>query len=307
MYLVGNQVSNPPECYQALSTFHLPASFINGEHELYLIKIKQKTFTALSTHIYEDKEPKLIKIKELKEVVQAATKDCIFLGWGQWCNNCKVATKSLCSFHAVPCQRYNTHRELATYVKAMPENLQSSIQCSNTALQIFEQVANTAAVAARFFQLSIEETLQIWSEAVANEGEEALQGVIAEDPAVKSSCSLIVETPYAKPGLLVEKVEASIEHESNKGTSAIVTTKSPSSDVVLPAPVHSPTPPISRHNDTAEGISCLANNALSSASALLATVTHDEPLSEPDSDRGFIIIGTPGADSNEDPLPSTSS
>ncbi len=37
-------------------------------------------------------------------------------------------------------------------------------------------------LAARSFRLSVEETLRIWSKAVANEGEESLRGIVVEDP-----------------------------------------------------------------------------------------------------------------------------
>ncbi len=133
--------------------------------------------------------------------------------------------------------------------------------------------------------------------------------------AAKSSRSLIVETSNTEPGLLVEKVEASMGHELNEGTSTIATAKSPSSDIVIPAPLRSSTPPVSRqespqlppHSDAAEATSSLVDDAPSSASALLAQVTCNKPLSEPDSDKGSVIMGTPGVDSDEDLLPSTSS
>ncbi len=76
----------------------------------------------------------------------------------------------------------------------------------------------------------------------------------------------------------------------------------------LTHPVSRQEPPLSPlHNDAAEMASSLVGNALFSASALLAEVTHDEPLHKPDSDRESIIMGTPDADSDEDLLPSTSS
>ncbi len=66
-------------------------------------------------------------------------------------------------------------------------------------------------------------------------------------------------------------------------------------------------PPLTPHNDAAQASSSLVDDALPSASALLAQVAHNEPLSEPDSNKGSIIMGTPGADSDEDLLPFTSS
>lgn len=110
--------------------------------------------------------------------------------------------------------------------------------------------------------------------------------------AAELSHSPIVETPSAEPIPVVEEVEASMERASNEGTGAIVTAKSPS---------------LTPHNDAAQASSSLVDDALPSASALLTQVACDEPLSEPDSDKGSVIMGTPGADSDEDLLPFTSS
>ncbi|SJL04173.1 uncharacterized protein ARMOST_07533 [Armillaria ostoyae] len=271
------------------------ASIPKDEHEPYPIKVKQKPFTAYSTYLYEDKLAEPVKPEEVKAVLKALTKpkyscaqcsssiqnqDCIFLGWGQRCNNCEAATKSLCSFHAEPSQRYDAHQELAKYVKATPKNLQASIQCSTATLQIFEQSANAAALATRSFRISMEETLHIWGDAVTNEGEEALTGIVVEDPGFaaqirevlngmgasswiplaiyspviafrpapmsdfQSSQSLIKGTSTTKPVLPVEEVKPDEETKPVKGTDPIDGVKSSSTEVAPPIPLLSHTSPV---------------------------------------------------------------
>ncbi|PBK59875.1 hypothetical protein ARMSODRAFT_1027012 [Armillaria solidipes] len=165
--------------------------------EPFQIKIKQKHFTALSTHVYEAKEPEPVTVEETQALTEVSTKpkygcaqcsssiqnqDCIFFGWGSWCNNCEAAGKSLCSFKAEPVQRYNARKDLAKFIEVTPKNLRSSIQRSTATLQVFEQCANAAALAAQAFKNSMSETLQVWQGALANEGAEALKGVVFEEP-----------------------------------------------------------------------------------------------------------------------------
>ncbi|PBK58915.1 hypothetical protein ARMSODRAFT_983464 [Armillaria solidipes] len=187
--------------------------------EPFQIKIKQKYFTALSTHVYEMKEPEPITVEETQALTEVSTKpkygiqnqDCIFLGWGSRCNNCEAAGKSLCSFKAEPIQRYNACKDLAKFVEVTPENLRSSIQRSTAALQVFEQCANAAALAAQAFKNSMLETLQVWQGALANEGAKALKGVVFEEPGFEAQLREVLrlmELPSRIPAAVYSPLEA---------------------------------------------------------------------------------------------------
>ncbi|KAK0191525.1 hypothetical protein F5146DRAFT_1138321 [Armillaria mellea] len=139
-----------------------------GLHAPYQLMVRQKTHTAVNTYHYDTKVPEPIKTEEVTTLAQVITKprygccqcsmsvqhqDCVFLGWGHWCNNCEAAGKSLCSFRAEPTQRYNAHHELAKFVEATSEhksclNLWVSLQHAAAAQQVFEQSANATALAA---------------------------------------------------------------------------------------------------------------------------------------------------------------
>ncbi|PBK65435.1 hypothetical protein ARMSODRAFT_1022242 [Armillaria solidipes] len=194
--------------------------------EPFQIKIKQKYFTALSSHVYEAKEPEPVTVEETQALTEVSTKpkygcaqcsssiqnqDCIFFGWGSWCNNCEAAGKSLCSFKAEPIQRYNARKDLAKFVEVTPENLRSSIQRSTAALQVFEQCANAAALAAQAFKNSMSETLQVWQGALANEGAEALKGVVFEEPGFEAQLREVLrlmELPSRIPAAVYSPLEA---------------------------------------------------------------------------------------------------
>ncbi|PBK68131.1 hypothetical protein ARMSODRAFT_1020156 [Armillaria solidipes] len=327
------------------------ASVPKGEHKPYPIKVKQKTFTAYSTYSYEDKLAEPVKPEEVKAILKALTKPK-YSWWGQHCNNCEAATKSLCSFHAEPSQCYNARQELAKYVEATPENLRASIQHSTAALQIFEQSANAAALAAHSFRISMEETLRIWGNAVANEGEEALTGIVIEDPSfaaqihevlngmgassripsavyspviafrpvpmsdLPSSQDIVDGYSNAKPVHLVEEVEPNEETKPVEDTNPIDTVQPSSSEEAPPIPLPSHTlpvpmqePPVSppaietadRPSDFMDATGPLVGTGRDSAE-------HDASLCDGDFDsyEGSIVMGTPGADPDEDLLPPVS-
>ncbi|SJL19015.1 uncharacterized protein ARMOST_22620 [Armillaria ostoyae] len=159
------------------------------------VTIKNKKHLALSTHRYGREIPVPVKDEEIEAITQASTvpqygcaqcsssvqnQPCVFLGWGKRCNNCEAATKSLCSFRAEPVQRYHARKELAKFVEATPDNVRTSISRTSTALQVFEACANAAAQAAQQYRASLEETLVICQDAAANEGWNALRGIVFE-------------------------------------------------------------------------------------------------------------------------------
>ncbi|SJL11292.1 uncharacterized protein ARMOST_14695 [Armillaria ostoyae] len=159
------------------------------------VTIKNKKHLALSTHRYGREIPVPVKDEEIEAITQVSTvpqygcaqcsssvqnQPCVFLGWGKRCNNCEAATKSLCSYRAEPVQRYHACKELAKFVEATPDNVRTSIGQTNGALQVFEACANAAAQAAQQYCASLEETLMICQDAVANEGRNALRGIIFE-------------------------------------------------------------------------------------------------------------------------------
>ncbi|PBK67127.1 hypothetical protein ARMSODRAFT_1020633 [Armillaria solidipes] len=343
------------------------ASVPKGEHEPYPIKVKQKTFTAYSTYSYEDKLAEPVKPEEVKAVLKALTKpkygcaqcsssiqnqDCIFLGWGQRCNNCEAATKSLCSFRAEPSQRYDACRELAKYIKATPENLRASIQRSTAALQIFEQSANAAALAARSFRISMEETLHIWGDAVANEGEEALTGIVVEDPGftaqirevlngmgassripsaiyspviafrpapmsdLPSSQDVVDGYSNAKPVHPVEEVEPNEETKPVEDTNPIDMVQPSSSEEAPPIPLPSHTSPVPMQEppvsppaiETADRPSDFMDATGPSVGTGRDSAERDASPCDGDFDsyEGSVVMGTPGADPDEDLLPPVS-
>lgn len=121
------------------------------------------------------------------------------MGWGKHCNNCKAATKSLCSFRAEPLQRYFARKELAKFVEATPdsvfvpcdffqllilfftsEDIRTSIGHTTTALQVFENCANATAHTAQQYCASLEETLSICQDAAISEGRGALCRIVFE-------------------------------------------------------------------------------------------------------------------------------
>ncbi|PBK59221.1 hypothetical protein ARMSODRAFT_983182 [Armillaria solidipes] len=159
------------------------------------VTIKNKKHLALSTHRYGREIPVPVKDEEIDHITQASTvpqygcaqcsssvqnQACVFLGWGKRCNNCEAATKSLCSFHAEPIQRYHAHKELAKFVEVTPDNVRTSIGRTSAALQVFETCANATAQAAQQYRASLEETLTICQDAAANEGSNALRGIVFE-------------------------------------------------------------------------------------------------------------------------------
>ncbi|SJL17287.1 uncharacterized protein ARMOST_20834 [Armillaria ostoyae] len=134
-----------------------------------------------SAHRYGREAPVPVKDEEIETIVQISimpqygcaqclssiqNQPCVFLGWGKRCNNCEAATKSLCSFHAEPVQRYHARKELAKFVEATPD--------------IFETCANATAQAAQQYCTSLEETLIICQDAAANKGRNTLQGIMFE-------------------------------------------------------------------------------------------------------------------------------
>ncbi|SJL18819.1 uncharacterized protein ARMOST_22420 [Armillaria ostoyae] len=140
------------------------------------VTIKNKTHLAFGTHRYGREVLIPVKDEEIDHITQASTmpqygcaqhsssvqnQACIFLGWGKHCNNCEAATKSLCSYHAEPVQRYHARKELAKFVEATPNNVHTSIAHTSTALQVFEACANAAAQVAQQYRASLEETLAI--------------------------------------------------------------------------------------------------------------------------------------------------
>ncbi|SJL14284.1 uncharacterized protein ARMOST_17740 [Armillaria ostoyae] len=158
--------------------------------------IKQKLFTVDSTYKYRKMGPSPVTAAETKDLVQKVIKprysctqcsssiqnqDCIFLGWGKHCNNCKAASKSLCLFCAEPVQRYLARKELASFIEATPKYVQAAIHRSNMALQVFKSSANNAALAGQQFQQTLEETYFLCLHVLTNEGEEALKGVIFDE------------------------------------------------------------------------------------------------------------------------------
>ncbi|SJL08908.1 uncharacterized protein ARMOST_12282 [Armillaria ostoyae] len=159
------------------------------------VTIKNKKHLALGTHRYGREVPIPVKDGEIDHLVQASTvpqygcaqcsssvqnQPCVFLGWGKRCNNCKAATKSLCSFRAEPVQCYHARKELAKFVEVTPDNVRTSISQTSTALQVFEACANAAAQAAQQYRASLAETLVICQDAAANEGKDALRGIVFE-------------------------------------------------------------------------------------------------------------------------------
>ncbi|KAK0211356.1 hypothetical protein DFS33DRAFT_373816 [Desarmillaria ectypa] len=160
-----------------------------------MVTVKNKQYLALSTHKYGRAAPIPVKDAEVDAITQASTvpqygcaqcsssvqnQSCIFLGWGNRCNNCEAATKSLCSFRAEPLQRYFARRELAKFVEATPDNVRTSIGRAAIALQVFETCANAAALAAQQYRTSLEEALRICQDAATSEGRDALQGIVFE-------------------------------------------------------------------------------------------------------------------------------
>ncbi|SJL14309.1 uncharacterized protein ARMOST_17765 [Armillaria ostoyae] len=160
-----------------------------------MVTIKNKKHLAFGTHRYGREVPIPVKDEEIDHITQASTmpqygcaqcsssiqnQACIFLGWGKHCNNCEAATKSLCSYRAKPIQRYHAHKELAKFIEAMPDNVHTSIACTSTALQVFETCANATAQAAQQYRASLEEILTICQDAAANEGRNALRGIVFE-------------------------------------------------------------------------------------------------------------------------------
>ncbi|SJL18989.1 uncharacterized protein ARMOST_22594 [Armillaria ostoyae] len=159
------------------------------------VTIKNKKHLAFGTHRYGREVPIPVKDGEIDHITQASTvpqygctqcsssiqnQACVFLGWGKRCNNCEAATKSLCSYRAEPVQRYHARKELAKFVETTPDNVRTSIARTSTALQVFEACANAAAQAAQQYRASLEETLVICQDAAANEGRNALQGIVFE-------------------------------------------------------------------------------------------------------------------------------
>ncbi|PBK58916.1 hypothetical protein ARMSODRAFT_983465 [Armillaria solidipes] len=320
-----------------------PVLRVKGEHEPHPIKVKQKTFTAYSTYSYEDKLAEPVKPEEVKAVLKALTKCC---------NNCEVATKSLCSFHAEPSQHYNAHRELAKYIEATPENLRASIQHSTATLQIFEQSANAAALAARSFRISMEETLHIWGDAVANEGEEALTGIVIEDPGfaaqicevlngmgassqipsavyspviafrpapmsdLPSSQDVVDRYSNAKPVHPVKEVEPNEETKPVEDTNPIDTVQPSSYEEAPPIPLPSHTSPVPMQEppvsppaiETADRPSDFMDATGPSVGTGRDSAKRDTSPCDGDFDsyKGSIVMGTPGADPDEDLLPPVS-
>ncbi|KAK0432205.1 hypothetical protein EV421DRAFT_1742474 [Armillaria borealis] len=133
------------------------------------VTIKHKKHPAFGTHQYGREIPIPVKDEEIETIVQVLTmwsssiqnQPCIFLGWGKCCNNCKAATKSLCSYHAEPIQHYHARKKLAKFVEVMPNNVHTSIARTSTALQVFKTCTNAATQAAQQYQASLEETLTI--------------------------------------------------------------------------------------------------------------------------------------------------
>ncbi|PBK61450.1 hypothetical protein ARMSODRAFT_1025584 [Armillaria solidipes] len=179
------------------------------------VTIKNKKHLAFGTHRYGREVPVPVKDEEIDHITQASTvvvvpfsfsytpahflrlfyqpqygcaqcsssvqnQACVFLGWGKHCNNCEAATKSLCSYRAEPVQRYHARKELAKFVEATPDNVRTSIGRTSAALQVFEACANAATQAAQQYRTSLEETLTICQDAVANEGRNALRGIVFE-------------------------------------------------------------------------------------------------------------------------------
>ncbi|SJL19067.1 uncharacterized protein ARMOST_22674 [Armillaria ostoyae] len=159
------------------------------------VTIKNRKHLAFGTHRYGREVPVPVKDEEIETIVQASivpqygcaqcsssiqNQPCVFLGWGKRCNNCEAATKSLCSYRAEPVQRYHARKELAKFVEATPDNVRTSIGRTTAALQVFETCANAAAQAAQQYRASLEETLVICQDAAANEGGNALQGIVFE-------------------------------------------------------------------------------------------------------------------------------
>ncbi|SJL18724.1 uncharacterized protein ARMOST_22323 [Armillaria ostoyae] len=161
------------------------------------VTIKNKKHLAYGSKCfaYGREVPVPVKDEEIETIVQASivpqygcaqcsssvqNQPCIFLGWGKCCNNCEAATKSLCSYHAEPIQRYHARKELAKFVEVTPNNVRTSIARTSTALQVFNTCANAAAQVAQQYRASLEETLTICQDAATNEGRNALRGIVFE-------------------------------------------------------------------------------------------------------------------------------
>ncbi|PBK83815.1 hypothetical protein ARMGADRAFT_1037632 [Armillaria gallica] len=222
------------------------------------------------------------------------------------------------------------------------------VVCANAALQVFEACTNNAALASQQYHQTLEETYFLCLHALTNEGEDMVEGILFAEPglikqlynALKTmdACSRISSAIYSPLAVFCAllasadsqpRIEGSARQDtapmviddsatppSNMVLGVIETAKSPSSNVASAVLLHSPTLPISRHeppplppcNNTAETIVSLVNDALLPANALLAKVTCNKPSFDSDSDRRSIVMGTHGADPDEDLLlPSTSS
>ncbi|KAK0185554.1 hypothetical protein F5146DRAFT_1005538 [Armillaria mellea] len=121
-----------------------------GSHAPYQLTVRQKPHTAINTYHYDTKVPEPVKTEEVTALAQVITKprygycqcsmsvqhqDCVFLGWGCQCNNCKASALSAQSQHK------------AKFIEATPENLWVSLQHAAAAQQVFKQSANATALA----------------------------------------------------------------------------------------------------------------------------------------------------------------
>ncbi|PBK71776.1 hypothetical protein ARMSODRAFT_1016768 [Armillaria solidipes] len=270
-------------------------------------------------HSYEEKLAKPVKPEEIKAILKVFTKGGV-----------STATTARQLARAFALFMLNSHSAM------MPAGnwtnmLRPPSKCSTAALQIFEQSANAATLAAHSFRISMEETLYIWGDAIANEGEETLTGIVVEDPGFagqickvlngmgpapmsdfQSFQGIVKGTSTTKLIHLVKKVKSNKETKPVGGTSPIDIVKSSSTKVALPVSLCSQTSPIPMQKplisplarETADRFSDLVKVTGPLTGTSRDSAEHDVSPSNRDfnSYKEPIVMGTPGADPDEDLL-----
>ncbi|SJL18335.1 uncharacterized protein ARMOST_21921 [Armillaria ostoyae] len=152
------------------------------------VTIKNKKHLALSTHRYGREIPVPVKDEEIEAITQASTvpqygcAQCSSSVQNQpvssWGGANAATTAKLPPRVSAPSARslFNA----TTLARSLPNSLRRRLIPTSTALQVFEACANAAAQAAQQYRASLEETLVICQDAAANEGWNALRGIVFE-------------------------------------------------------------------------------------------------------------------------------
>ncbi|KAK0505528.1 hypothetical protein EDD18DRAFT_1344345 [Armillaria luteobubalina] len=204
-------------------------------------------------------EPEPVSRHELRELVEGEavpsysctncasgshSKPCVFHGWGNHCDACASANKSVCSFQATPIACYMTWLYSMPYIEATPENVRSVIQVTAEIHKSYEASANLTAQLAEQYTAALHHAYDLTMHIAQSESPGGLATVL-EDVSIPVALHEAFTATLKPKKLAVPLLDRPKEAQGGApvrtvGTKALVGGSFPGSPLEFVTPIDAP-------------------------------------------------------------------